>query len=73
MLEDQDLELAKDMAGVTESNSAGINFNPNSKEDYDELRDTLLEKFRDIDRSSELYQECSRMKYLLKCQFLSVH
>jgi translation initiation factor 3 subunit J len=57
MLEDQDLELAKDMAGVTESNSAGINFNPNSKEDYDELRDTLLEKFRDIDRSSELYQD----------------
>ncbi len=38
MLEDQDLELAKDMAGVTDSNSAGINFNPNSKEDFDELR-----------------------------------
>lgn len=57
MLEDQDLELAKDMAGVSDSNSAGINFNPNSKEDYDELRDTLLEKFRDIDKSSELYQD----------------
>ena len=42
MLEDQDLELLKDMAGVSDSNSAGINFNPNSKEDYDELRNNTF-------------------------------
>jgi len=72
MLEDQDLELLKDMAGVSDSNSAGINFNPNSKEDYDELSDTLLEKFKNIDKSSDLYQDFAYSLITQMCMDLNV-
>eukprot|EP00088_Acartia_fossae_P051719 TRINITY_DN5811_c0_g1_i1.p1 TRINITY_DN5811_c0_g1~~TRINITY_DN5811_c0_g1_i1.p1 ORF type:complete len:244 (-),score=84.96 TRINITY_DN5811_c0_g1_i1:266-997(-) len=49
LAEDQDLELAKELAGV--SDSSGINFNPSSSEDFDELRNALLEKFKNIENS----------------------
>lgn len=49
------LELTKDLMGVVEpdTTSCGINFNPETAEEFTELRETLLSKFRDIETSEQ--------------------
>ena len=38
MIEDGDFELTKELLGDVTASSGGINFNPDSKEDFEELR-----------------------------------
>ena len=38
MIEDGDFELTKDLLGDVTASSGGINFNPDSKEGFEELR-----------------------------------
>jgi len=66
MIEDGDFELTKDLLGDVTASSGGINFNPDSKEGFEELRNTLLEKFKNIE-NSEHYQDfaSSLMKDML--------
>jgi len=56
--EERELELAKDMMGVADASppSCGINFNPTTKEEFTELRTTLIDKLREAE-SSEHYQD----------------
>jgi len=57
--EENQLELAKDMMGVTDAAAAapcGINFNPTTKEEFAQLRTTLLDKLREAE-ASEHYQD----------------
>merc|ERR1719228_1437488 len=56
--EERELELAKDMMGVADASppSCGINFNPTTKEEFTELRTTLIDKLREAE-SSEHYHD----------------
>jgi len=54
--ESNQLELAKEMLGVTDDATPGINFNPQTKDEFSELSTTLLEKFKELE-SSEHYQD----------------
>lgn len=57
IVEDGDFELTKELlGGVEASATGGINFNPDSKEGFEELRNILLEKFKNIE-NSEHYQD----------------
>jgi translation initiation factor 3 subunit J len=72
MLEDQDFELAKDLYGVSAvAESSGINFNPSSQEDFDELRNNLLEKFKNIE-NNDLYQDFASSLINQMCVDLTV-
>jgi len=69
--EDQDYELAKELAGESGQDTSGINFNPKSTEEFDELRSALMEKFSSLE-SSDHYQDfaCDLIKDM--CMNLSV-
>jgi len=57
--EERELELAKDMLGVSGEGApppCGINFNPTTEEEFTELRNTLMNELRETE-SSEHYQE----------------
>jgi len=57
--EERELELAKDMMGVSGEGApppCGINFNPTTEEEFTELRNTLINELRETE-SSEHYQE----------------
>jgi len=69
--EDQDYELARELAGESGQDTSGINFNPKSTEEFDELRSALMEKFSSLE-SSDHYQDfaCDLIKDM--CMNLSV-
>jgi len=71
LAEDQDYELAKELAGESGQDASGINFNPKSTQQFDELRSALMEKFSTLE-SSDHYQDfaCDLIKEM--CMNLSV-
>ena len=57
LAEDQDYELAKELAGESGQDASGINFNPKSTEQFDELRHLVVSTLQYI----------IRIIFLLKC------
>lgn len=69
--ENNQLELARDMLGVKTEDASGINFNPETKEEFSELSATLLDKFRELE-SSEHYQDFAAQFISGICMNLSI-
>jgi len=69
--ESNQLELAKDMMGIQDDDKSGINFSPETKEEFDELSSVLLDKLRDLESSSH-YQDFAAQFIAGICMNLTV-
>lgn len=52
--ESRELELAKEMMGISSADTSGLNFKPQSQEDFDSLRTGLVDKLNEL-QSDPLY------------------